>query len=121
LEPEQAVAFDSLKVYLSQMITLISLDPASALLLYVAASHQAVSIALVQEKAKDGKLQHQPVYFFSKVLSSSKCNITEMEKIAYVVLMASQKLRHYFEAHKIRVATDRSLNNLFKTQRTQLE
>jgi hypothetical protein len=37
------------------------------------------------------------------------------------VLMASQKLRHYFEAHKIRVATDRSLNNLFKTQRTQLE
>jgi hypothetical protein len=34
-------------------------------------------------------------------------------KIAYAVLMASRKLHHYFEAHKIRVAIDRSLNDLF--------
>ena len=27
--------------------------------------------------------------------------------------MASRKLCHYFEAHKIRVATDRSFNDLF--------
>jgi hypothetical protein len=39
--------------------------------------------------------------------------MTEMEKIAYIVLMASRKLCHYFEAHKIRVETDRSLNDLF--------
>jgi hypothetical protein len=37
----------------------------------------------------------------------------EMEKIAYAMLMASRKLRHYFKAHKIRVPTDRSLNDLF--------
>jgi hypothetical protein len=36
-----------------------------------------------------------------------------MEKIAYAVLMASRNLQHYFEAHKIRVATYRSLNDLF--------
>jgi hypothetical protein len=39
--------------------------------------------------------------------------MTEMEKVAYAVLMASCKLRHYFEAHKIRVPTDRSLSDLF--------
>lgn len=29
-----------------------------------------------------------------------------MEKIAYTVIMASRKLCHYFEAHKVRVLTD---------------
>jgi hypothetical protein len=39
----------------------------------------------------------------------------EMEKIAYTLLIASRKLCHYFKAHKIRVATDRSLNDLFNS------
>lgn len=88
-------------------------DPASALLLYVAASHNAVSAALVQEKLKDGRVQEQLVYFASKVLSTSKCNMTEMAKIAYAVLMVSRKLCHYFEANKLRVSIDRGPNNLF--------
>jgi hypothetical protein len=29
----------------------------------------------------------------------------EMDKIAYVIVMASRKLRHYFEAHRIKVLT----------------
>jgi hypothetical protein len=95
------------------MITLMSSELASALLLYAAESHSAVSADLMQDKAKDEKIQQQSVYFVSEVLSSSKCNMTEMEKMSYVVLMASRKLCHYFEAHKIRVATDRSLNDLF--------
>jgi hypothetical protein len=33
----------------------------------------------------------------------------EMEKIAYDVVMASRKLRHYFEDHKIIVLIKRSL------------
>lgn len=81
--------------------------------MYVAASYSAVSVALVQEKLKDGKLQQQSVYFASKVLSNSKCNMTEMKKVACTVLMASRKLHHYFETHKIRVPTDRGLNDLF--------
>ena len=108
-----SAAFDSLKTYWSEMTTLTSSEPASALLLYVATSHRTVSIALVWEKAKDGKLQQQPIYFVSEVLSISKCNMMEMEKIAYTSLMASRKLCHYFEVHKIGVATDRSLNDMF--------
>jgi hypothetical protein len=40
--------------------------------------------------------------------------MTELEKIAYAVIMASRKLRHYFEAHKIRITTDQGLGDLFR-------
>jgi hypothetical protein len=53
------------------------------------------------------------MYFIYEFLSNSKRNMTEIEKITHVVLMVSWKVRHYFEAHKIRVPTDRSLNDLF--------
>jgi ribonuclease HI len=35
-------------------------------------------------------------------------------KIAYAVVMASRKLRHYFEAFKVRVTSDRGLGELFR-------
>jgi hypothetical protein len=61
------------------------------LLLYVAASHAAVSVALVQEK-QDGQAKKQVlVYFISEVLSPSKKNYTELEKVLYAVLMAYRK------------------------------
>lgn len=37
----------------------------------------------------------------------------EMDQIVYVVLMASRKLRHYFEAHEVRVLAEQSLRDLF--------
>jgi ribonuclease HI len=40
--------------------------------------------------------------------------MTELEKIAYAVIMASRKLRHYFEAHKVRVTSDQGLGELFR-------
>jgi hypothetical protein len=40
--------------------------------------------------------------------------MTELEKIAYAVIMASHKLRHYFEAFKVRVTSDRGLGELFR-------
>jgi hypothetical protein len=38
---------------------------------------------------------------------------SELEKIAYAVVMATRKLKHYFEAHKVTVLTDQPLNDLF--------
>jgi hypothetical protein len=82
-------------------------------LLYVAASFGAVSTSLVQEKHLKGRLQQHPIYYVSEVLTNSKCNMIEMDKIVYVVLMASRKLRHYFEAHEVRVLAEQSLRDLF--------
>jgi hypothetical protein len=31
---------------------------------------------------------------------------SELEKIAYAIIMAARKLRHYFEGHRIRVITN---------------
>jgi hypothetical protein len=112
--PEQAAAFESLRQHLSDLATLTSPDPLLPLLLYIATSHCAVSATLVQEQDRDGKNQQCPVYFVSEVLTTSKCNMTELEKISYAVVMASRKLRHYFEAFKVRVTSDRGLGELFR-------
>jgi hypothetical protein len=112
--PEQAAAFASLKQHLSELAILTSPNPSLPLLLYVAASPHAVSAALVQEQAREGTTQQCPVYYVFEVLTTSKCNMTELEKIAYAVVMASRKLRHYFEAFKVRVTSDRGLGELFR-------
>jgi hypothetical protein len=46
-------------------------------------------------------------------LSGSKIFYSELEKIAYAVIMAARKLRHYFECHRIRVITNQPLSDLF--------
>jgi ribonuclease HI len=67
----------------------------------------------VQEKEEEGKFKQIPVYFASEAISGSKLFYSELEKIAYAVVMATRKLRHYFEGHKIRVITNQPLNDLF--------
>jgi hypothetical protein len=86
------------------------------LLLYVAASHSAVSAALVQEKL-DGQAKKQaPVYFVSEVLSPSKKNYTKLEKVLYAVLMASRKLRHYFQGYHIIVPLSQPLKDIMRNR-----
>jgi hypothetical protein len=79
----------------------------------VSASNSVVSAVLVQEKEEEGKLKKTLVYFASEALSGSEIFYSELEKIAYAVVMAARKLRHYFEGHKIRVITNQPLNDLF--------
>jgi ribonuclease HI len=82
----------------------------------VAASHAAVSAALVQEK-QDGQIKKQAlIYFVSEVLSTSKKNYTELEKVLYVVLMASRKLRHYFQAYHIIVPSSQPLKVIMRNR-----
>jgi hypothetical protein len=52
-----------------------------ATVLYILASPCAVSAALVQEQDKDGKSQQCPVYYVSKVLTASKCNMTNSREL----------------------------------------
>ena len=66
------------------------------LLLYIATSGVAVSATLVEERIVDGLLKLVPIYFVSEALSGSKLLYSEMEKMAYTVVMAARKLRHYF-------------------------
>jgi len=45
------------------------------------------------------------IYYVSGALSGAKLNYMKIEKIAYVVLIASRKLKHYFQRHEIKVPT----------------
>jgi hypothetical protein len=82
--------------------------------LYVASSHAAVSAALVQEKKEGRGRKQMPVYNVSEVLSASKTNYTEIENVLYVVLMASRKLQHYFQAYHIIVPSSQPLKDIMR-------
>jgi hypothetical protein len=109
----QKQAVQELKDYLSNMTKLCPPEPSSPLLLYVSASNSAVSTVLVQEKEEEGKLKQILVYFASEALSGSKIFYSDLEKIAYAVIMTARKLRHYFEGHMIRVISNQPLIDLF--------
>ena len=78
------------------------------LFVYLAVSSHTVSTTLVQEEDKVQK----PVYYVSKKLAAAERNYPKIEKLAYSLLIASRKLRHYFQAHPIVVYTDQPLRQV---------
>jgi hypothetical protein len=74
----------------------------------------AISVVLVREKQEEHWRRKLPVYYVSETLDGAKKFYTEMEKVAYAVIMASRKLKHYFQAHKIIIPSSFSLDNIFK-------
>jgi hypothetical protein len=114
--PAQQKAFEELKQYLIDLIILTPPAPGAPLLLYVAASHSAVSAALVQEKLEGQIKKQAPVYFVSEVLSLSKKNYTKLKKVLYAVLMASMKLQHYFQAFHIIVPSSQPLKDIMRNR-----
>jgi hypothetical protein len=56
------------------------------------------------------------VYFIFEVLSASKKNYTELEKVLYVVLMASKKPRHYFQTYHIIVPSSQPLKDIMRNR-----
>jgi hypothetical protein len=47
----------------------------------------------------------KPVYYVSEVLHEAKAKYLETHKLIYAILVASKKLRHYFQAHRVVVVT----------------
>jgi hypothetical protein len=64
---------------------------------------------------KDDKTAKQQflMYFMSELLTVSKKYYSEMEKICYAIIMSARKLRHYLEAHTIKVLSNQLLNDIF--------
>ncbi|XP_074356818.1 uncharacterized protein LOC141696593 [Apium graveolens] len=71
------------------------------LILYLAVSEYSISAVLVREE--DG--QQSPVYYVSKRLHDAETRYTSMEKLVYALILASRKLRPYFQAHRVEVRT----------------
>jgi hypothetical protein len=52
------------------------------------------------------------VHYINGVLHKAKTRYLEVYKLLYVVLIASRKLRHYFQAHRISVVTSYPLRGV---------
>jgi hypothetical protein len=85
-------------------------------LLYVAATAQVVSVALVIEREEAGHaLRVQcPVYFVSKVLADSQIPYPQIQKLVYATLVAQRKLRHYFKSQPVTVVSSFPLGKVIQ-------
>jgi hypothetical protein len=106
--PESDQALAQLKDFLSKRQVLTAPRKQGQLLLYLAATTQVVSTAIIVERQEDGHAYpvQQPVYFVSEVLSESKARYQPVQKLLYATLITSRKLRHYFQEYSITVVTD---------------
>ena len=106
-------AFQDLKMYLVVAPLLSPSVMGEELFLYLAVTPHVVSSALIRE---EGKVQ-KPVYYTSKALRGAKGRYPLIEKLAFALITAFRKLRHYFQAHVINVMT----NHLLKKAMNKLE
>jgi hypothetical protein len=76
-------------------------------LIYVAATTQVVSAAVVVERREErhALLIQRPVYFISEVQSETKICYPQIQKLLYIVILTRRKLRHYFESHPVTVVS----------------
>jgi ribonuclease HI len=77
-----------------------------------------VSTAIIVEQQENGHTYpvQRPVYFFSEVLSESKARYQLVQKLLYVVLITSRKLRHYFQEYSISVVIHYPLGDIWRNQ-----
>jgi hypothetical protein len=104
---EAQEALDSLKNMLKSPLILTFPTPEETMLLYISATTQVVSAALVVEREEPGRSQkvQRPVYLVSEVLYASKTRYSQMQKLVHAILITKRKLWHYFDAHPITVVS----------------
>ena len=103
-------AFEDLKKYLYSPPILTTAVPTEPLSLYLSASDKAVGAVLIKEE----KGLQKPVYYVSQVLKDTETRYSNAEKFALALIIASIKLRHYFQGREIRVVTDQPLRKILQ-------
>ena len=103
---EYRQSFEDLKKYLASLSLLTKSKIRETLYIYLATSMESISSVLIQED--ENRIQ-RPIYYTSKVLHNAKVRHSRAEKMIYALIISSQQLRPYFQAHPIMVLTDQPL------------
>ena len=101
-------AFGQVKRHLANLPRLASVVLGEKLSVYLAASQHAVNSVLTKEVVGE----QLPVYYASHILNGPEERYLPLEKLALVLVLASRKLRPYFQAHTIEVITDQPLRQV---------
>jgi ribonuclease HI len=95
-------AFERIQAIMTKLPTVCAPVAGKPLRLYLASNSQAIG-ALVAQENDDGV--EQPVYYVSRGLKDTETRYSVAERACLALVYASQRLRHYFLAHKIQLMT----------------
>nr|GEX56704.1 reverse transcriptase domain-containing protein [Tanacetum cinerariifolium] len=105
---EAKQAFQQLKQHLSDLPLLVAPRPQEELIMYLSATHRAISKVLMIERG----MAQTSIYFISRALQGPELNYSPMEKLVLSLVFAAKRLRRYFQAHPITVITDQPIKQV---------
>jgi len=113
---EADAAFTQLKAFLTSPPVLTAPQLNEDLLLYIAATNRVVSTVLVVDRDEPGHVYkvQRPVYLIREVLNESKTRYPHIQKLIYAILITWRKLKHYFDSHRVLVATSLPLGDILR-------
>jgi ribonuclease HI len=95
-------AFERIQAIMTKLPTVCAPIAGKPLRLYLASNSQAIGALVAQE---NGHGVEQPVYYVSRGLKDTETRYSVAERACLALVYASQRLRHYFLAHKIQLMT----------------
>ncbi|XP_019160042.1 PREDICTED: uncharacterized protein LOC109156645 [Ipomoea nil] len=99
-------AFQSIKSNLMKPPVLTAPIPGRSLILYISAQESSVGALLAQEN-DNGK--ENALYYLSRMMTPNELKYLPIEKLCLALVFAIRKLKHYFEAHTIRLVSKKSI------------
>ncbi|XP_070036138.1 uncharacterized protein [Nicotiana tomentosiformis] len=95
-------AFESIKSYFMKPLILAAPILGKPLILYISAQERSVGALLAQENS-EGK--ENSLYYLSRMMTANKLNYSPIEKLCLALVFSIQKLKHYFQAHGVRLVS----------------
>uniref|UniRef100_A0A2N9GRN7 RNA-directed DNA polymerase n=1 Tax=Fagus sylvatica TaxID=28930 RepID=A0A2N9GRN7_FAGSY len=95
-------AFEKIQLIMTKLPTVCAPVPGRPLRLYLASNNEAIG-GLVAQEDEDGT--EKPIYYVSRALRDAETRYSGAECACLALIYASQRLWHYFLAHKIQLIT----------------